>query len=843
MDTASHFTGAQHAWHDVALLANPVGPVRAFVVGTAGSGKSTLLRQLTDLLTLHGVPSAQFDSWTDVEAVPAGEVLVVDDLHLVDPDQLAGLLARVAQPDASLVLASRPTRRSGPVVDVARLLERSALSIVLGEVSQADAAGFYRQRDQVVPQACLDQIFSMTGGVAWLVSAALSLHDVEECCDVRHPDLTRDLESRILHRLDTVNEALRRWVELSCAGGIGHAELLQHDVDADACIADAFAEGLLLRNGLPVPVVRSAVRGALPAHRVIGLGVLGVEHDDRGAAGAPLAGHEHDPIDNPDLVGALLRNADRLMETDPERAGELYASALAAGSQDPQVSLRQALAAWQAGALDAAAMVLDPLIAREHGPVRGHAADIAAAVWAARGLMSTGSRVYAALPPQRASSRVRATVAHVGAGRLGLLPDGASGAGTEVSLAPSTLDIALQLLDEGLRASLLPEPPAFTVSRLVRASGLYTASRSTDPLPELPAVIAASVALGAGELTTAQRVIEDAVAGGQGGRWARRRLLLWQAFVALQGERPADARAALEAAASVPTPASPRDEFLHQTVQVSLARRYQDLAALEAAWAAAIEGVRHFDADVYTLLPLGALLCAAARVGDATTLASNFAQGLGLLEELGSPPLWSLHLRWAAVQQGILLDRPELLGPHATALVAASRGCRVAEVMSHAGGVWVAVLGGSVDADQVEDAAQQLATIGLAWDGARLAANGAGRSDDRRVSARLLTVARRLHPTADDARRADPAASATPEAPSAVHELGLTGRELDVAVLILQGKTYAEIGETIFVSPRTVEHHVSHIKRRLSVTSRSDMIAKLRLIVQSEGQRLPSEQR
>ncbi len=842
MDTANHFTGAHHAWHEVALLANTVGPVRAFVVGTAGSGKSTLLRQVTDLLTLHGVPSAQFDSSTDVETVPAGEVLVVDDLHLADPDQLAALQARAVHLDASLVVASRPARGSGPAVEVARLLERSALSIVLGEVSQADAAGFYRQRDQVVPQACLDQIFSMTGGVAWLVSAALSLHDVAECCDVRHSDLTRDLESRILHRLDTVDEPLRRWVELSCVGGIGHAGLLQQDVDADVRIADAFAEGLLLRNGLPVPVVRSAVRGALPAHRVIGLGVLGGENADRGASGVPFAGHEHDPIDNPDLVGSLLRNADRLLETDPERAGELYASALAAGPQDPQVSLRQALAAWHAGALDLAAMVLDPLLSREHGPVRGHAADIAAAVWAARGLTSTSSRVHAALPPQRASSRVRATLAHVGAGRLELLPDVASGAG-EVSLAPSTLDIALQLLDEGLRASLLPDPPPFTVSRLVRASGLYTASRSTDPLPELPAVIAASVALGAGELATAQRVIDDAVAGGQGGRWARRRLLLWQSFVALQGERPADARAALDAAEAVPMPMSPRDEFLHQTVLVSLARRYQDLAALDAAWAAANEGVRHFDVDVYTLLPLGALVCAAARVGDATTLASNFAQGLALLEQLGSPPLWALHLRWAAVQQGILLDRPELLGPHAKALVAASPSCRVAEVMSHAGGVWVAVLGGSVDADQVEDAAQQLATIGLAWDGARLAAHGAGRSDDRRVSARLLTVARRLHPTAEDARRADPAAPATPEAPSAAHELGLTGRELDVAVLILQGKTYAEIGETIFVSPRTVEHHVSHIKRRLSVTSRSDMIAKLRLIVQPEGQRLASEQR
>ena len=61
----------------------------------------------------------------------------------------------------------------------------------------------------------------------------------------------------------------------------------------------------------------------------------------------------------------------------------------------------------------------------------------------------------------------------------------------------------------------------------------------------------------------------------------------------------------------------------------------------------------------------------------------------------------------------------------------------------------------------------------------------------------------------------------------------LSERERDVAVLILQGKTYAEIGQAIFISPRTVEHHVASIRRRLDATSRSDLIAKLRLTLGS----------
>ena len=53
-----------------------------------------------------------------------------------------------------------------------------------------------------------------------------------------------------------------------------------------------------------------------------------------------------------------------------------------------------------------------------------------------------------------------------------------------------------------------------------------------------------------------------------------------------------------------------------------------------------------------------------------------------------------------------------------------------------------------------------------------------------------------------------------------------------MARLVLQGKTYAEIGETIFISPRTAEHHIAHIRRRLGATSRSDLIAKLRVVVE-----------
>lgn len=55
---------------------------------------------------------------------------------------------------------------------------------------------------------------------------------------------------------------------------------------------------------------------------------------------------------------------------------------------------------------------------------------------------------------------------------------------------------------------------------------------------------------------------------------------------------------------------------------------------------------------------------------------------------------------------------------------------------------------------------------------------------------------------------------------------GLTKRETEIAQLILQGKSNAEIGKELFISETTVKKHVSNIFEKTDVSRREELIIK-----------------
>ncbi|MGZ4613869.1 MAG: helix-turn-helix domain-containing protein, partial [Kineosporiaceae bacterium] len=52
---------------------------------------------------------------------------------------------------------------------------------------------------------------------------------------------------------------------------------------------------------------------------------------------------------------------------------------------------------------------------------------------------------------------------------------------------------------------------------------------------------------------------------------------------------------------------------------------------------------------------------------------------------------------------------------------------------------------------------------------------------------------------------------------------------------VVAGQTYREIGEQLYISAKTVEHHVARIRQRLGAETRSDLLARLRAELGQSG--------
>jgi DNA-binding CsgD family transcriptional regulator len=396
---------------------------------------------------------------------------------------------------------------------------------------------------------------------------------------------------------------------------------------------------------------------------------------------------------------------------------------------------------------------------------------------------------------------------------------------------------AQTLMAQGVWESVAGSATA-SLSTLSRSSTLLEPAGPAALLPDTPAALTALVAICVGELDIAESALRRAIAADMGGTLAAPRHALLLAWVAmLRGQSAAARRLIAEVIDASPT-LEPRDELFLQALQVGLARRASDVPALVGAWSAAREAIVRHPVDLFALLPLGELSVAAARLGEGERMSAHVDQAWSLLAGLGEPVVWATPLHWYGVHAAILAGRPDALEPHAKALVRAARSSHVAGVLATAGSAWMHVLAGEVNPDAVHQAARGLQDLGLAWDASRLLAQAAARSTDRKAITSLLQAARALQDseaaaaigeTGDDTAKRD-GASGQPAT-------RLSPREIEVAQLLLSNRTYREIGDQLFISPKTVEHHVARIKQRIGATDRSELFARLRVAL--ADRRLP----
>lgn len=154
-----------------------------------------------------------------------------------------------------------------------------------------------------------------------------------------------------------------------------------------------------------------------------------------------------------------------------------------------------------------------------------------------------------------------------------------------------------------------------------------------------------------------------------------------------------------------------------------------------------------------------------------------------------------------------------------------------------AGMIWRcrAVLGTHDPDDAFEAATTRYATARLPWQEARtqLAYGERLRRAGRRLDARQhLRHALHLFEDTESAAWADRAArelticGGEPQRAVANSVADLTPQELQIALTVAGGATNREAASVLFLSPKTVEMHLTHIYRKLGMRSRTDLVAR-----------------
>ena len=529
---------------------------------------------------------------------------------------------------------------------------------------------------------------------------------------------------------------------------------------------------------------------------------------------------------DPQLADALTVLAAR-NRAHPGRAARLYRAATEVGASTLNAPLADALALT--GDCGTAGRLADELLTSQDAGERAAAVRIAASVAAHDGGAAQAAELFGWLGPNPdAVIGAAGVIVAIGVGDAA-----AARAAVDVESAgpPTSTARAARSLSDGLLRSL-DSPYPVAISRLAQA--ITPDQPAAGVTPDTPAALVTLAALHGGDPVRARSVIGRAVraaADDEGFVAPRHRLLL--GWVRMQEGQLAAAGADVAAARTAAGgELHRRDALWAAALQTAIARRSGDTGSIQKHWYAAMEVLTEYSLDLYSLLPLGELWVSAARLRQVDRLRHTIDEAFNLLEALGNPILWSLPLHWSGVHAGILANSPEAVAPHGQALTAAAGHSPFAKALATAGRIWLRVLANHVDVDEVTVAARALAQCGLGWDATRLASQAALQTPDGRVSGAMLQLARDLKLVAsgqDEDVDAPAAVTSAPQRASSMPPSSrLSDREREVAELLLQGLPYKDIGSQLFISAKTVEHHVARIRRRLGAESRSELLSMLR---------------
>ncbi|MGH8902910.1 MAG: LuxR C-terminal-related transcriptional regulator [Egibacteraceae bacterium] len=825
-------------------------PATIGIVGRGGTGKSALLDALDGVFTEAGLCVRRCTGRSPgggLDGHKPDDVLLVDDAQWLDAEALRALVHFAEQAGAAgphLAVAHRPWPRSKALAALDTALARYRPLVVLDHLDRAAVA----ERAMALlgtpaDVGLLDVLCDWTGGLpAHVDSLATALLDEGQVRSGRlggAPRMPAAMVEMVRAQLDQLDPEARSVLAatsldapvdeglLSALLGIEPAGIVQ-SVEA------VQAAGLMRTDGRIALVVRHAIRRLTPlvTRRTLQERLAGLIVDRGGSiltAGRHLLGTG---ASGTRAAGLLEGAGDEALTESPELARSLFDQAVQAGAPAETLAARRAEAAAFAGDLDAALGLADRTVTDPHIPDRARGVRVAAAVLAHRGLLARSAQLYRSLAgqpdgDQAALCHLLSVPCLLGTGSLEQATQALTVGDGQTTGPPSLLADAVTLTARGAHQTVTG-PATVALSTLVQAASLLESSHRPVLLPDTPAALAAVVAHHSGDFDVADSVLGRAITAGVGepAMAARHRLL--QGWTALRRGHGRLARTGLDLARSLADTKrgakrgrlEPRDELYAAALEIGLARRQGDLDGLTAAWPRAREALMCHPVDLFVLQPLGELTAGAARLGELGWIQSFVDDAWSLLDRLGDPPLWSAPMRWYALQSAIAADDLTAARHHADVLdVMDGAGAHSghAQALTAAAHTWTHILAGDIDTAEIEASARRLHAAGLAWEASRLAGAGAIRARDRTETRALLGYARSLQ--AADLVQAAPSGAAT-----------LSEREREVASFVLAGLTYKQIGAQLFISAKTVEHHVARIRQRLGATTRAELLAQLRIL-------------
>ncbi len=829
-----------------AVEADPLTPVAVAMPAPGGHGKTTVLAELARIYRAAGVRV-----FGPADGAGPGEgAILVDDAHQLPPALLTDLAELATAGASRLVVAYRPWPRPVELTVLADLLGSPGTQLPVGQWDRDHVAACLTGQLAVAPPTSIvDFVYAQTGGVPRFVAhVAASLAEDGGWVEAIEPQLPRSVLAGLRPDLERLDPEVENYL-LAVEAGVGrHIELLGDLLGRDSdglrdMMEAARATGLLGADGGLLPMARRAVASLVPAERRIGVRQRLAElQRERGGPVLDLAkALLGTGVGGAGVAAVFQMAAGEAMAAQPALSAKLFSAAVTAGTPVTDVAAGWARVAARSGDLDRALRLADQTIATEAAPHRAEAAEVAAAALAHRGQLGRSAELYRWAG--RGFPASFAAIGLIGTGQLAevdALPPAPATDGP-----PTLLAGAAALMADAVRESVTGSATA-ALSQLVRASALLEPAGQALLLPDSPAALAALVGVHGGELALAESVLERAAAAALGGPLLAARHKLLQAWIAMTRGRLIVAREQLVAATRNVRVLEPRDWLFAVALEVGIARRNSDLATLRRTWSQACEAVMRHPVDLFTLLPLGEFAIAAARLRDQARLKPHLDQARELLASLDDPPLWSTALHWSCLHAAIISEQPvaardhAAAREHAAALAKNAGHCAYCAVLAEGAACWLAVVAGHVDAARVEPAARALHDAGLCWDGARLAGQAAIRTSDRKAMVSLLNCARVLQGRPVKPAVAPPATQSAPVArpTRAGGDAGgvLSDREREVAALVVAGLTYKQVGDRLFISAKTVEHHVARMRQKLGSTSRAELFDQLRQLIRPGAQ-------